>query len=276
MPDIKEKRLFKLGTTSFIVPDHIVPNVEFLGPYFDEIELLVFESKPSEVIPPKQDVKRLQELSEEYDLSYNIHLPVDIDLAHPDKKMRQRACDTMVKVFERFDSLTVSTHTLHLAMDRHVWEQGDPKEAVKQWQQNAWSGVDQLLKSGIHPETISVETLDYPFEYVEPIIKAFGLKVCIDAGHQIKYGYDLENTFEISKGLTPLIHLHGVDVADDARRDHLGLDVLPRDVLTRVKKLLSTYDGVVSLEVFGRDKLIRSLSVLTRWFYPIPEFPVSE
>jgi hypothetical protein len=39
-------RLFRLGTTSFIVPDHIIPNVMKLGYFFDEIELLVFESDP--------------------------------------------------------------------------------------------------------------------------------------------------------------------------------------------------------------------------------------
>ena len=35
---------FKICTTSFIYPDHYIPNVKMLGPFVDEIELLVFES----------------------------------------------------------------------------------------------------------------------------------------------------------------------------------------------------------------------------------------
>ncbi len=35
---------FRLGTTSFIYPDHYLPNVKMLGPYLNEIELLLFES----------------------------------------------------------------------------------------------------------------------------------------------------------------------------------------------------------------------------------------
>ena len=46
------------------------------------------------------------------------------------------------------------------------------------------------------PQLISIETLEYPFEYVEELIKAFNFSVCIVAGHQIKYGFDLEQTFE--------------------------------------------------------------------------------
>ena len=57
------KKPFRLGTTSFIYPDHIIPNVKKIGAFFDEIELLVFESKPKEVMPPPGDVKELAGLS---------------------------------------------------------------------------------------------------------------------------------------------------------------------------------------------------------------------
>ncbi|MBT8357208.1 MAG: sugar phosphate isomerase/epimerase, partial [Desulfobacterales bacterium] len=68
---------FKLGTTSFIYQDDYIPNVKMLGPYIDEIELLLFESKPSS-LPNKKEIDELSLLSKEFDLSYNIHLPIDI------------------------------------------------------------------------------------------------------------------------------------------------------------------------------------------------------
>ncbi|HAR34621.1 MAG TPA: sugar phosphate isomerase, partial [Desulfobacter sp.] len=67
------KKPFRLGTTSFIYPDHIIPNVKKIGAFFDEIELLVFESKPKE-IPSPDDVKELAGLSRDLNLTYNVHL----------------------------------------------------------------------------------------------------------------------------------------------------------------------------------------------------------
>jgi len=107
---------FRLGTTSFIFPDHIIPNVKKLGPVFDEIEILVFESMPKEVLPSKDDVKELLYLSQELDLTYNIHLPIDVSLTHDALKERQKAKDTIHKVIDLFAPLTPTTHTLHLDM----------------------------------------------------------------------------------------------------------------------------------------------------------------
>ncbi|RLB86435.1 MAG: sugar phosphate isomerase/epimerase, partial [Deltaproteobacteria bacterium] len=64
MPD----RPFRLGTTSFIYPDHLLPNVRQIGPFFDEIELLVFESQSKGVLPSRADIRELGQLSEDLGL----------------------------------------------------------------------------------------------------------------------------------------------------------------------------------------------------------------
>lgn len=265
-----QKRRFKLATTSFIVPDHIIPNVEKLGPYFDEIELLVFESMPEDVIPSKDEVKRLLELSQEYNLSYNIHLPIDINPTDTAPEKRRQACDTLIKIKQRFASLPISTHTLHLPMSRAVWSDPGSRDRIHQWQEDAFSGMNMLLSSGIDISDISIETLEYPFEHVEPLIDTLDLGVCLDAGHLIKYGYDVERTFDTHHQKIPLIHLHGVDMTDPQKKDHLALDRLPVKILEKLMQKLGAYEGVVSLELFHKDKLIPSLAVLSNWFYPVP------
>ena len=270
MTDSLKKRKFKLGTTSFIIPDDILPNVEFLGPYFDEIELLVFESLPESVIPSRRTVSRLKDLAREHSLSYNIHLPTDINPAAAVKKERQQACDTILKILELFEPVPVTTHTLHLPMPEQVRDCRDASDSIDRWQKNAWSGM-ALLAAGLpDPGIISIETLDYPFEHVEPVVNALNLSVCIDAGHQIKYGHDLMRTFSAHKFRTPLIHLHGVDMSGPVKKDHVSLNRLPDDDLDLVRTLLYSYDGVVSLEVFQFENLIRSLDVLSGWFDDIP------
>jgi len=47
---------FKIGTTSFIYPAGYAQNVKMLGPYVDEIELLLFEGAPDS-LPSTQEIK---------------------------------------------------------------------------------------------------------------------------------------------------------------------------------------------------------------------------
>ena len=45
---------FRLGTTSYIIPDEIVPNVQFLGPLVDDVELVQLpEQEPARVTSGK-------------------------------------------------------------------------------------------------------------------------------------------------------------------------------------------------------------------------------
>jgi len=62
------KRVFRLGTTSFIYPDHILPNVRKTGALFEEIEILVFESIPETVLPQKTEIAELAALSRDLDV----------------------------------------------------------------------------------------------------------------------------------------------------------------------------------------------------------------
>ena len=270
---ISSPRLFRLGTTSFIVPDHIIPNVIRLGPFFDEIELLVFESFPLDVLPSKEDVKTLLSLSRDLNLTYNIHLPTDVSLSNESARKRQMAADTLLSVMDRFAPLNPSTHTLHLDMPQGVRQEMGNSEKMENWVNIIYKGLNTLLSGISDPGIISIETLDYPFRYVEPLINEFRLSVCLDAGHQILYGHDFIQTFDTHKSRIPLIHLHGVDCSGAKKRDHKALYALSEDQIGNIQKLLEPFKGVVSLEVFNLENLNRSLQVLSRCFHDIP-YPI--
>ncbi len=265
------KRQFKLATTSFIVPDHIIPNVEKLGPYMDEIELLVFESMPDNVVPSKTDVRHLSHLSHKHNLTYNVHLPTDVSVSSFNKKERQKACDRLLLVIERFSPLKPTTHTLHLEMPKQVNHAKKGSSDLENWQVHTRQGLELFLSGLTDPGLISIETLSYPFGHVEPFLKEFNLQVCIDAGHQIKYGHNLVETFKRHEKRIPLIHLHGVDFSGDYIKDHTSLDRSPPKALNDYLTILGKFTGVVSLEVFNLNNLNRSLSQLSEWFDNIPE-----
>nr|NJM02770.1 sugar phosphate isomerase/epimerase [Desulfobacula sp.] len=263
-------RPFRLGTTSFILPDHIIPNVIKLGTVFDEIELLVFESYPLDVLPSKADVKTLLSLSGDLNLTYNVHLPTDVSLSSESSPKRQAAADTLLRVMDRFDPLAPSTHTLHLEMPPGVRRDMGNPEKIRDWLNTTREGLAAFLSRLPDPSIISVETLDYPLLHIEPLIREFHLSVCVDAGHQIRWGHDLLQAFEAHRSRIPLIHLHGVDRSGPEIKDHKALDHLSREEILKVLRVLENFRGTISLEVFNLENLNRSLRVLSRYFKDLP------
>ncbi len=136
-----EKRTFKIGTTSFIIPDNIIPNVKKIGRFFDEIELLVFESLPLDVVPCQEDIKVLARMGQDLEVGYNIHLPVDISLTAQTPKQRQQAADILQGVVDRFSPLLPSTFTLHLDMDKGL----SGVDGITAWQERAQDGLGRFL-----------------------------------------------------------------------------------------------------------------------------------
>jgi sugar phosphate isomerase/epimerase len=255
----KEKFPFKLGTTSFIYPDSYETNVRLLAPYLDEIELLFLESDP-ESLPKKKEITGLVRLKEKNDISYNIHLPYDVDIGHPDPGIRRRGMDTIKTVVNETGILEPSTLTLHL------YAGDNPGRSIPETRRKRLKeSLVGILSTGFPADRFSVETLSYPFAWIEDIVFELGLSICLDVGHLFLFGYDPVAQFEKYKRNTRIIHLHGVR----NRQDHLGLDVMSFARMKIVTDILKKYTGVVSLEVFSYDRLKSSLRHLTRFLQPV-------
>ncbi len=283
---MKMKRQFRLGTTSFIYPDHIIPNVRKTGAFFDEIELLVFESMPGAVLPTRTQIAELACLSRDLGVGYNVHLPTDVSLTGSAAKDRQKAADTMARVVELCAPLSPLTHTLHLEMGFESAPSGAmsgtkpnsnsdellrrDKKDVSAWQERARDGLDRLIPLLPDPRVISLETLDYSPALLQPLAQAHDLMICIDAGHHFRYGYDLAHSFTVFRDRLALVHLHGAACLEKGMKDHISLDHLAAHQMHQVCSQLAGYQGTVSLEVFNRQDLNRSLAVLSGMFNDIP------
>jgi len=255
-----------VGTTSFIDPGPIVDNVKKLGKMFDEIELLVFESLPFmtkngpvPVLPRADEIDELAGLSREFGVTYNIHLPVDVSFTASSKEERILAVDTIKQVVDLCSPLNLSTHTLHLEFTPETTE---GKAGVEKWQDRALESLEILCPFLNHPSDISIETLEYSPEYLFKILDNIDVALCIDAGHLIKYNYDIKALFDRYGHRVPLIHLHGVDFSTKIPADHQGLDKTPMDRFLPTLDVLKSFDGVVSIEVFNRRNLQDSVDFL--------------
>ena len=241
---------FKIGATSYIFPDHIIPNVRAIGPYVDEIELILFESKP-ESLPTGREINILKTLSNDLDITYNIHLPLDVYLGSHDDIQRKESIETLKGIFDLTEPLNPTTHTLHLIYDGAA----DDEEDRNRWKSKLFESFEELLAEGIDGDSISVETLSYPLEWIDDIIEAFNLNVCLDVGHLLLTDISLLDMYNQYCDRISIYHLHGVKEG----RDHHSLNNLPKAVWYLLLDMLKRFQGVVSIEVFSFDRLNKSL-----------------
>ncbi|MCF8024542.1 MAG: sugar phosphate isomerase/epimerase [Desulfobacteraceae bacterium] len=258
---------FTLAAPSFIYPDHVLPNVRMLAPFIDEVELVLFESAPAENLPSEEDISELARLSESTGVTYNVHLPIDVNITDPDKGLRADAIERIALAAKRAKQLKPSTWTLHLP---YSMDETDPA-SVTGWQNLAKTSTKTLLeKTRIAPRLVSVETLDYPPFWLKPVVDYLDLSICLDIGHLMEHGHGIKETFKNFENRISILHLYG-GVA--AGRGHVGLERLPESQDSVVSHILFQFSGIVSLEVFSKKDLKQSLKSLEN--LALPDAPIN-
>jgi sugar phosphate isomerase/epimerase len=192
-------------------------------------------------------------------VSFNVHLPIDIFLGDKNEEVRFRGISVFKKVIERTLCLKPSLYTLHFDLrDKSGQEETD----IEAWRKRILRSAKEMTGCGIEPKRISIESLSYPFEWIEDIVREFGFSICLDIGHMLIYSQDIPRYLEKYLPQTSIIHLHGVENGVD----HLGIDRLNGKIVDLILSKLQGFTGILSVEVFSFDDLKNSLEVLEqRW-----------
>ena len=133
-------------------------------------------------------------------------------------------------------------------------------ENVIKWQELTCQTIKQLINFGVKAEEISIENLNYPFEWVDDIVKGFNFSVCMDIGHLIVCGTDIKTFFDSYSENISIIHLHGVENG----QDHISLDKLTEERAGQIMDVLKKFTKAVSIEVFSYNDLATSLKFLEK------------
>jgi sugar phosphate isomerase/epimerase len=251
--------LFRIGTTSYIIPDDLVPNVRYLAGKVRDVELVLFEidGGPGN-LPDERTLAALKELADEHDLSYTVHLPLDLRLAadgdagHPSMEKARR-------VIEATRDLSPWAFVLHL--DGREVRQGATAAALKQWTSQAVQALEVVAGWAGGPERMAVENLEgYPVDFLEPVLGRFPARRCVDIGHLWLDGHDPLPYLERALLRTRVVHIHGIGA-----RDHSSLRLVPPAELRRVLRFLveRAYQGVLTIEVFGEEDFSSSARALS-------------
>ncbi|MFA7294719.1 MAG: cobamide remodeling phosphodiesterase CbiR, partial [Candidatus Omnitrophota bacterium] len=132
----RQKLSFRIGTTSYIYPDDILPNVHKLKGKVDDLELVLFEVNNIGNIPMQKDLKELKHISNKWNLTYTVHLPLDINLGSAIAGKRKGSVEKAGMLIERLAILNPYAYILHLNLSKRA--EGN----IKPWQ----GRINQSLK----------------------------------------------------------------------------------------------------------------------------------
>jgi sugar phosphate isomerase/epimerase len=252
----RTRRAWRLGSTSYVHPDDILPNAESLAGQVEDIELVLFESPESANLPSPAVVERLAELGHAHGMTYSIHLPIDRDLGDPDPAVRRAFTRQALRILDLLAPLPAPVVILHL----QGIEPDDTPARVRQWQDDVSVEIERLLAAGVDPRRLCVENLRNPFEWNGPVVERFDLSVCVDVGHLWLQNRDAVAHLRRYLPRVRAVHLHG----ERDGKDHLSLAQCDPVRLRAFVRALDAcaYDGLVSLEVFSFDDTATSIDRL--------------
>ena len=261
--------MFRLGTTSYILPADLLPNVRYLADKVQDIELVLFEVDDGPNNLPSPDVvAELAALAEQHNLTYTVHLPLDLRLGAEGDEGHVSLAKAR-KVIDCTRALQPWAYVLHLDGKEMLHSSGapfttgeGPGAGIRRWQDQATRALEIVADWAGGPERLAVENLErYPLDFILPVIERVPVSRCVDIGHLWLDGHDPLPYLRAALPRTRVIHLHGL-----AERDHKSLAHMPPEKLHPVMELLwrEKYSGVLTLEVFGEDDFYSSMETLEK------------
>jgi len=252
--------MYRVGATSYVIPDQIVPNVEFLGPLVDDVQLVLFETdEHGSNLPGSPERARLCALAREHDLTYTVHLPLDV---LPGAEEASACLVKALRVIDATHGLDPRAYTLHL--DGRAFTALPPGAVPDQglldaWLEGALGSLEKIAGWVGRPGILCIENLEaWDPGLFAPLLERIPISRTADVGHLWLRGEDPVPDLAVWLPRTRVVHLHGV-----AARDHASLShVLPEKLDPVVDLLEREFTGIVTLEVFSEPDFRSSLQAL--------------
>ena len=258
---MKPRLPFRLGSTSYVYPDDILPNVRHLAPLVDDVELVLFEVDEQNNLPSPTLIGELSALADANSLTYTVHLPLDLRVTASDDVWRHASMDKARRVIQSTRPLDPWAYVIHL--DGVEISSDSRPSALAHWSDRAARSLKCLGQEAGSPRLLAIENLEHytPSAFL-PLLDRLPVSLCVDVGHFLKNDQDALPYLQANLERVRVVHLHGSRVGSD----HRGLNLLPYGLLGRLLDVLlaAHYQGVLTLEVFtkrhffpGRELILR-------------------
>src|SRR5512134_513405 len=214
---------FRLGTTSYIIPDDILPNARYLAGKVREMELILFEvdDGPNNM-PSSEVIDELSKIAQESDLTYTVHLPLDLKLGE-DGSERDLSLVKAKRVIDCTRGLDPWAYVLHL--DGKAVRTSKDVELIRRWQEHSVRALEIVSEWAGGANKLAVENLEtYPLDFIQPVLNRIPVSRCVDIGHLWLDGHDPIPYLRFALPHTRVIHMHGI-----AERDHRSLAFMAQE-----------------------------------------------
>ncbi len=235
-----KKYPYKIATTSFIYPSTVGDNCIKLEKIVDEVSIVLFETKASLNYSREDLPLCLKELN----LSYNVHLPLDLPWDRPPELV----VDIILRLMDKVNFLNPNFYVLHPPNDggyllRFLYLLEKNKCPL-------WMFCMENIRGN--------SLLD-----IWEIILQKGLSVCLDLGHILEYNQLALLSAPHLYSRTRVLHLYSPKGSL-----HGSLKDLTEEGKEMLKKIFSniTKKTTVVIEVFNEKDLMESLDFLWLWF----------
>jgi len=248
---------FRLGTSSYIIPADILPNAHYLAGKVRDIELILFEVDDGQNnLPTSEVIDELIKLAALYDLTYTVHLPLDLKLGANGSE-QDISLIKAHKVIELTKRLNPWAYVLHLE-GKEVRDSKD-LAVLLHWQDQAVRALEIVSAWAGGPEKLAVENLEhYPPDFIQPVLDRILVSRCVDVGHLWLDGVPIMPYLKKALPRTRVIHMHGI-----GERDHLSVShVDPQELDELFRTLLKDYRGVLTLEIFSEPDFLSSIEAI--------------
>lgn len=251
---------FRLGTTSYIIPDDILPNAHYLAGKVRDIELILFEvdDGPNN-LPSTEVINELIQIAGLHNMTCTVHLPLDLKLGE-DGSGQDQSLVKAKRVIDCTRELNPWAYVLHL--DGKSVRTSTDGTAIKHWQDQSVRALEIAAQWAGGAEKLAVENLEtYPLDFIQPVLDRIPVSRCVDVGHLWLDGHDPIPYLQAALPRTRVIHMHGI-----AERDHRSLTFMPEEKVSAVwnELIRCNYQGVLTLEVFSEEDFISSLEVIEK------------
>lgn len=222
------------GTTSYVLPADLLPNVRLLAPFVDDIELILFEAEESN-LPSRTVVREMAAMGADAGCGFTVHLPLDAGIGEDDEAARRRAQENCLRVIDLTLPLEPHAFVVHPELPlRHHPALGEapkplhslPPDEHRAWQHDLGESLGRFApETGPYP--LAVENLQFSFEWVSPLLEEHDLGVTLDVGHLLSHGGDVGRHIEEFGHRLTVVHLHGLE----GSRDHQEIGLFDRPEL---------------------------------------------
>jgi sugar phosphate isomerase/epimerase len=162
---------FRLGTTSYIIPDDILPNARYLAGKVRDIELILFEvDEGPNKLPSPEVIEELSKIAGRYDMTYTVHLPLDLKLGE-DGSERDQSLVKAKRVTHCTRALNPWAYVLHL--DGKSVRTSIDAESIMRWQDQSVRALQIVAEWAGGANKLAVENLEtYSLGFIQPVLDA--------------------------------------------------------------------------------------------------------